>query len=208
MVKLSDRIIGRLGRAVAAVALLAIANLSVGQSSGFNFTIAYAHALVKQDKITAAPSSTFGLAYQQDLDRRFGAAFDFFYGNDEYGIKAYEGIYSAKFFTSDNDATAFYLGTFLGVQYLKASIQEGISNPSGGTTYRTLESSKVQLPIGLRMGVRGGLDGYFAELFAQVGYAIGNGKLYTTNGETVASSPLYFGVGFSFLGFGWDHKDR
>lgn len=187
--------------------LLGTASMACGQASGFNFTLGYVHPFIQQEEFSVAPSVTLGLAYQHDFEPRFGVAFDFFYASESNGLKSNEFIYSAKFFTSDNDATAFYIGSFVGVQSLKGVVSVVDVN-AGMATARRVEISKLQFPIGVRAGVRGGLDGYFAELFTQVGYAIGSGELYMQEGKAVNSSPLYMCVGFSFLGFGWDHRNR
>ena len=193
------------------MALFATATVLHAQASGFNFTIGYANSLKVSDQVHNEPKSVLGLAYQQDLDHRFGVALDFFYGTNGYGTaseRSYDLIYSAKYFTSDNDdATSFYFGTFFGAQSVKATVEEYVPNSSGYSAYLQTEHTHVQFPIGIRTGVRGGLDGYFGELFAQVGYAIGNGSIYrTSEGVTVGTSPLYFTLGFSFLGVGWDHR--
>ncbi len=128
----------------------------------------------------------------------------FFYGSDDSYISSNDWIYSAKYFFSDNDETAFYLGTFFGYQHLKGTTTD-YSN-SYLSTYTRTKVSKAQFPIGIRTGVRGGMGGYFGELFGQVGYAVGNGSLYYSEGKRVDSSPLYFTLGLSFLGGGWEHS--
>ncbi len=119
-------------------------------------------------------------------------------GRDQGNVSAYELIYSAKYFTADNDATACYIGSFIGVQSISGTSLHTSGISASG------DFSRVQVPIGLRVGVRGGLDGYFGEIFTHVGYAIGNGELVSTSSGKVNSAPLFFGVGFSFLGFGWE----
>ena len=139
----------------------------------------------------------------QNFEPRFGIAVDLFYNYDQNQRHATDGIFSAKYFTSDNDATAFYFGSFIGVRSVKATETEYSASYSGGM--KQVDHTQLQFPIGLRAGLRGGLDGYFGELFAQAGYAIGSGPLYELEGETYQGRPLYLMVGFSFLGFGWDH---
>lgn len=191
-----------------ALLLFATATSTHAQASGFNFTVAYGHGLIQHEE-TGFISTAVGLGYQQDLSPRFGLGLDAVLGFDRVkGIRSYEGIYSTKYFFSDNEGTALYMGTFIGVQLLKAEVTEYVQGTTGYATSRNVEASKLQVPVGIRTGLRGGLAGYFAELFVQAGYAIGNGKFYTVDDRTVKTTPLYFSMGFSFLGFGWDHKDR
>ena len=172
---------------------LLLGQAGFSQSTGFNLTLQYAHAIVDGDK-GIVPSATVGLGFQRDFQKRIGMGLDVnFAQRDGSRIQTIEAIYSAKFFTSDNDATALYIGSFLGVQ-----------SYSGGSGTSAGDVSHLQFPIGLRAGLRGGLEGYFGELFTHVGYAIGNGELVSTSSGKVNSAPLYFGLGFSFLGFGWE----
>jgi hypothetical protein len=186
-------------RSIPLLLLLMTCRVAFSQTTGINLTLQYAHALVDGDK-GIVPSATAGLGFQHDFEKRLGMAVDLNYAvGEESDVRALEAIYSAKFFTSDNDATAFYIGSFLGVQRLSGSgsTSTGISSASG-------EFSHLQFPIGLRAGLRGGLEGYFGEIFTHVGYALGNGTLVPTSSGGMNSEALYFGVGFSFLGFGWE----
>ncbi len=193
-------------RSAMVIALLVLASSAFSQASGFNFTLEYGHRLVDRDPPSRFTSAVgLGLAYQQDFSNRFGAGLDFFWGGDSEGAQSFEGIYSAKYFFTDNSSTAPYIGSFIGVQSLKDSYSEIIPLGNGYTDYNYVEVKKLQVPVGLRAGLRGGLDGYFGELFVQAGFAIGSGDFYVSNGKQVKSSPLFFGVGLSFLGFGWDH---
>lgn len=186
-------------RILVALSFSVFSTLLHGQATGLNLTLDYGHKLVRKDE-GFIPTATFGLGVQHDLDRRIGMGVDLFYSaGEQYAINAFEFIYSAKYFTSSNEYTSFYVGSLLGVQVLSGS-EYGMV----GSTNGTVDVSHVQVPIGLRAGLRGGLDGYFGELFVQGGYSIGNGELYRTTTEGVNSAPLYFMLGSSFLGFGWE----
>ncbi len=120
---------------------------------------------------------------------------------------SYDAIYSAKYFLWDNnDQTSFYIGSFFGLQRVKATVEALSHTGPGQYSVPRSDHTRVQFPLGIRAGVKGGLDGFFGELFAQLGYAIGNGDLYTSEGVKAATSPVYFTVGVSFLGGGWDHR--
>ena len=173
------------------------------QATGLNLPFHYAHPLVEGAK-GIAPSTVIGLGIQHDFDRRIGMGVDVNYGSSqEEQVRSLEVIYSAKFFATDNDRTAVYIGSLIGFQRLSGTSPKYSTTQNGPVTGGE-EYSHIQIPIGLRAGLRGGLQGYFGELFAQVGYALGNGELYTSNGIAVNSAPIYFSVGFSFLGFGWE----
>jgi hypothetical protein len=186
-------------RTVIALSFAVLSPLLHAQATGINITLDYGHRLVEDDR-GFVPTATFGLGVQRDFDRRIGMGVDLFYSaGEQYSVNALEFIYSAKYFTSSNEYTSFYVGSLLGVQLLSGS-GYGISGSNNGS----VEVSHVQIPVGLRAGLRGGLDGYFGELFVQGGYAIGNGELYRNSAGSVNSAPLYFMVGLSFLGFGWE----
>lgn len=195
-------------RLFGALCLLTTATFTHAQASGFNVTVAYGHGLIQHEEVGFI-STAVGLGYQQDLTPRFGLGLDAVLGFERTkGIRSYEGIYSAKYFFSDNDGTALYMGTFIGLQSIKAEQTGSFNGVNGYSPARNVAASKLQVPIGVRAGLRGGLDGYFGEVFVQAGYALGSGELYTDHGETVQTTPLYFSIGGSFIGFGWDHKDR
>ena len=194
MVKFSKQMGRFLSRSLLAAVLLSSASAAWAQASGFNLNIFYGHGLLKGEKTIDWGGAGGSLGYHHDFGPRFGLAFTVGIAGDDLGASSVEGIYSAKYFFSDNDETAVYLGSFIGVQSIKATD----TNP-------TVKASKVQVPIGLQTGVRGGLDGFFGELFLQAGYNLGSGNFYPTSEGMVKTSPLYFSLGLGILGFGWDH---
>jgi hypothetical protein len=185
------------GPLLAMLLLAAFSPACFAQATGINFTLQYAHAIVEGDR-GIVPSATIGLGFHRDFQRRIGMGVEVNYAKREGSdLKAFEAIYSARYFTGDNDGTSFYLGSFLGVQRISGQGERT-------STAEVQNVSRVQFPVGLRIGLRGGLDGYFGELFTHVGYALGNGTLLTTSSGTMDSAPLYLGLGISFLGFGWE----
>lgn len=191
-------------RGVGMITLLAATSFAFGQASGFNLTIGFGPSLLMSPSSQGFTGTSVGFAFQQDFEPRFGMALDLSVSGDGYDDLAVGGIVSAKYFATDNDVTAMYIGSFFGVRSMRAGVTE-YSGAVGQQVSTHAEYSKLQFPIGLRGGVRGGLGGYFGELFAQAGYVIGNGTLYVGEGTTVKSSPLYLTLGFSFIGFGWEH---
>lgn len=194
MVKFSKQMGRFLSRSLLAVVLFSWTAAAWSQASGFNLNIFYGHGLLKGEKTIDWGGAGGSLGYHHDLSNRFGLALNIGIAGDDLGASSVEGIYSAKYFFSDNDETAVYLGSFIGVQSIKAKER-----------YPTVNASKVQVPIGLQLGLRGGLDGFFGELFLQAGYNLGNGDLYSTGDGMVRTAPVYFSLGLGILGFGWDH---
>lgn len=162
------------------------------QTSGINLLFEYRGPNVRTDG-TGRIDVGYGLSFQHDFKRRIGMGITgLISGDSDLGI---EVLYDSKFFVADNqDGTSGYIGSFIGYQSLRYS-----AGP--------VELTRGQVPIGLQVGVRGGLPGYFAEVKVKVGYNLGNGELDVegTSSE-VSTAPLYWGVGISYLGIGWSHK--
>lgn len=163
-----------------------------GQASGLNLLLEYRNADVR-DEDGGSLGAAFGLSFQRDLRDRLGMGITFLYSPaDAPGM---ELQYDSKYFTSGNDVTAFYVGSFLGVQRITSSVYNGSSAE---------DVSRIHVPIGLQMGVRGGLPGYFAELRFKLGYRIGHGTIGEGRFANDVSEPLYVGLTLSYLGFGWE----
>jgi len=66
-------------------------------------------------------------------------------------------------------------------------------------------------PVGFRTGVRGGLRGFYADLFASVSYSLGDRTGYVRDPSLTIpareASPLAFNLGLH-MGIGWDRADR
>ena len=164
-----------------------------GQASGFNLLLDYRKPDVS-DGEGSSMNAAFGLSFQHDFRDRLGMGITFLYNPDD--ATGMELQYDSKYFTSSNDVTAFYVGSFLGVQRIDGSVYTGRSYD---------DVSRIHVPIGLQLGVRGGLAGYFAELRFKLGYRIGHGPLGEGPYADLASEPLYLGLSFSYLGIGWEH---
>jgi hypothetical protein len=179
-----------------------------GQAMGINMGGEFSRFSLKKGG-QGSIAGNYYLAIHRDFSNRIGASLQAGYGSVGVNTRSIDVIYKAKYFVTDNDESAFYLGSFIGYQKMSGSYSRYTpQNPySGGT----VSFSHGQVPIGLTCGVRGGLAGYFAELSCSLGYAIGGGAVLIpeqpgsyTNGVT--SSSLYLSVGFSWLGFGWDER--
>jgi hypothetical protein len=134
-----------------------------------------------------------------------------YYGSSAYyseKLKVYGLQYRSQFHFSDNDRTSVYVGSTLGIRYLRQTVTGDVytNSSSNSGNYDTVIASGngVLVPIGLRLGLRGGLEGGYADLYVGVGYALGSsGSLanapYVDDRSEV--SPLNLQIGLA-LGFG------
>ncbi len=92
--------------------------------------------------------------------------------------------YRAYFLTGNNESTSFYVGSHLGCRYGKLD---------------AYNKGSVAFPLGLRMGIRGSLDGSYGDLFVEGGYMLSS-SYKTYEGSTYPTSgPLWmFGFGCAF----------
>ncbi len=128
----------------------------------------------------------FGIGYDQDLTDRtsFGVKFR---------VPIYGGgwvlNYSSAFHFSSTENGSFYMGPNIGFRSL----------PGEGT-------SSV-LPLGFRIGVRGGLERFYADLHAGYVYNVGgNGQVFIDDSSQpydLTKNSFCFGLD---LGWGWSHK--
>lgn len=129
----------------------------------------------------------YGLGYDHDLNRRLSVA-----GQVRYvpGVEVFSLDYRSAYHFADNDGGTFYMG------------------PQVGYRRFSNETASV-IPVGLRFGVRGGLQGFYADLHAGVFNSLGdldgiNAK--TGSGRLVDVSPISFGFGLH-MGLGWEGDD-
>lgn len=170
------------------------AHIAAAQNSGIKLVLDGYHPYILD--APAGDRGALGLGFDRDIDGHLGWGLELKYGwsgRDEGSL--FEAIYHASYFTPDNGTTAFYVGSFLGIQRLSGTVSRSSSNwnVDEETGY-----SRTQFPVGLRLGVRGPLDGNFAELFGQFGYVLGNGTL----AGDMRTNPLCISIGFCY-GTGW-----
>lgn len=121
-------------------------------------------------------------------------------------------IYRTAYAFTDNSETHLYIGSYFGFRSFKQTLDLGyVTDPSGssngsGPFQQQVEAKKTLLPIGLRLGVRGSLEGGFADLYTQVGYNIGGGESAFSqayfSGRDFDLSSMSFTLGLAY-GFGW-----
>ncbi len=121
--------------------------------------------------------------------------------------------YHTEYALGDDDGTHGYIGTFIGLRFLKQKwTSDGYvnvdtyGNPISVPAPRPV--SKMLVPLGIRFGVRGATDAGFMDLYCAMGYQIGGGK-HLLSGEFAKqavkyaeTSPLALTLGLAY-GFGW-----
>jgi hypothetical protein len=136
---------------------------------------------------------------------------DGYFGEYAARLRSWSLTYRATYCTN-GDGSGFYLGSFLGIRKVKQELDLVYStspNWSGYGNGPLPEFSKADamvIPIGIRFGVRGEMDGWYGDLYAQVGYQIGSGPMEFTqsflNEAAYATSGLTYTMGYAF-GVGW-----
>lgn len=132
-----------------------------------------------------------GLGYDHDLSRSlaFGIDADYVVGafrdDDERDGHAYQLNYRAYYLTGNPGGSSFYIGSRLGLR-----------------RYSFYEDVTWSCPVGLRIGVRGGLEKFFADLFLELGAQAGG---TTPSGASLSGPEAHIGVD---IGFGWRRRDR
>jgi hypothetical protein len=130
--------------------------------------------------------SHYGLGYDHDLNKQLSMGINLRYSlNTESVILDYR----SAFHFSDNDRASFYMGPTVGMRFFRES------------------GYGVQVPLGFRMGVRGGLENFYADLYLGAHYNLGaSGAVFSDDGfNSLDLRKGSFGGGLD-LGFGWDSK--
>jgi hypothetical protein len=179
--------------------------------SSYQVGMGFDHDL--NDRISMGIDLTFDLQRAtgesgQTIDVPYAGLIAHYYGGD----RLLSGTYRTAFSFSDNTEGSFYLGSFFGFRSFKQALDLSyVEDPSGwssdnGPFQSQVEAKKILFPIGLRFGMRGSLEGGFADLYTQLGYTIGGGESAFTqayfSGEEFDLSTLSFTLGLAY-GFGW-----
>lgn len=125
-------------------------------------------------------------------------------------IKMFGVVYRSQYHFADNDGGGtFYLGPTLGVRSVKQSLRYSEEIP--GIWYNTIQEretkeSKLLFPLGMRIGVRGPLDGGYYDIYLAMGTNLGAGDVPINDvailtGESLPNK-LFFQTGFAY-GVGW-----
>lgn len=97
--------------------------------------------------------------------------------------------YRAYYLIGNGDGTRPFIGSRTGLHIQPRSRDGGVH----GT---------LAMPLGLRVGVRGAMDGFFGDLYVEAGYQLG-GAYRTDSGEHASLGGFMLQFGFSY-GMGWD----
>lgn len=127
----------------------------------------------------------WGLGYDHDLSERISFVVSAMYYE---GTGDLELAYRSNYHFSSNDAGSFYLGPNAAVR------MNGVAG--------------VGVPNGLHMGVRGGLRGFYVDLFAGVRYRIGDKEVKPGEYFPERSVPDLLFTGGLHFGPGWDRRVR
>lgn len=132
-------------------------------------------------------------------------------GNTDYTERVkFIGVqYRSQYHFMDNDGTSLYLGPTIGLRAVRQMIQysEETNSSTWGTSYvqREKKGTGMLFPLGLRIGVRGALDGGYADLYVAVGTNLGSNKPICDLPFLVEESmpnKTFFQAGFAY-GLGW-----
>lgn len=114
--------------------------------------------------------------------------------------------YHTEYALGDDGGTHAYIGTFIGLRRIK---QDWTLYDARYDVYKEhrFTTSRMLVPIGLRMGLRGATDGGFMDLYMAVGYQIGGGKAISKDQRLKGAafsetSALAFSLGLAY-GLGW-----
>lgn len=122
--------------------------------------------------------------------------------------------YQSKYFFSDNDDNSGYISSGIGLKFVKwtfdaseiSEIPAGLILPYPSDL---LEEKLTVVPLSLKLGSRGSMDGFFSEYYIGFTYNLGADKLpqddalknFTADSEKPMNK-LAFTLGYSF-GIGW-----
>ncbi|MBS1583622.1 MAG: hypothetical protein JST66_15585 [Bacteroidetes bacterium] len=122
-------------------------------------------------------------------------------------LSGWEAQYRSYYLLGDHERTSFYAGSWIGLRHLTYAI--GLKRSDG--TFLREEGAVMSVPVGVRFGVRGGLEGFFLDAFVAFGYAIGGSvptKRYGMDSfvqKPLSGAELRAGINF---GFGWDGRSH
>lgn len=121
----------------------------------------------------------------------------------EFYVSYLELKYISKYFFRSNDERSGYFASTLGFK----NINFGYADEYSGAEDIEQKESKLIFPLGVRLGWRGSIDGWFGDGFIGAGINIGAGKepkdaVVKAFNEGSSISKVYFTAGYCF-GIGW-----
>ncbi|HRH37099.1 MAG TPA: hypothetical protein PK760_02065 [Flavobacteriales bacterium] len=169
------------------ILFLGACGLSTNAQSGLRFMLMDLEPVVSR----SGDFVHYGVGFDHDLSKRLSLGVDLRMSTEDRG---YVINYRSAYHFADNDGASFYMGPTIGLRRLGDS------------------ENTVIVPISFRMGVRGGLEDFYADLYLSVVNNIGGGDglVYPSSSNYPYSSqvdrytvmPTSFNLGLS-LGWGW-----
>jgi len=129
----------------------------------------------------------YGLGYDADLNDRLSMRVQW---RTAPALSSWVLNYHSNYHFSDNESSSFYMGSTIGVRMV------------GGADGATL------VPVGMRMGVRGGLEGFYADLYIGGHYNVGGGGRVMLENRGAADLRTLSFCGGLDIGFGWGRKKK
>ncbi|MEX1133087.1 MAG: hypothetical protein WEC15_07690 [Flavobacteriales bacterium] len=125
----------------------------------------------------------YGLGYDHDLNDRLAMGVQMRYSA---GATSWVMTYHSHYHFSDNESSSFYMGPNIG--------------------FRSVDGSATLIPIGMRMGVRGGLEGFYADLYVGGHYNVGGGGRAVVEEVGATDLRTLSFCGGIDIGIGWGKK--
>jgi hypothetical protein len=181
-----------------------------GMWSSYQLGMGYDHDF--NDRISMGLDATLDLQRATEDGNDISVQYAGYTADYQVADKLFSLTYRTAYSFSDNSETHLYIGSFIGYRSFKQVLALGyVDNTTGtvvgnGPFVQNAEGAKALFPVGLRLGVRGSLEGGFADLYTQLGYTIGGGESAFTqsyfSGEEFDLSSMSFTLGLAY-GFGW-----
>jgi hypothetical protein len=128
-----------------------------------------------------------GIGVDHDINERISNAVQFrmAFSSDIWVLN-----YRTAYHFADTDGPSFYMGPMVGLRSIKGEVDQ-----------------RMLFPLGLRAGVRGGLRGFFADLYAALVYNVGARDPIILSDQREPSNivPVTYCIGLD-MGLGWDKR--
>lgn len=128
-------------------------------------------------------ATCFGLGYDHDMNERLSLGIQARVLAESDAQWAVD--YRTAFHLSENDQTSFYIGPQV-----------------SAIGYEAPDGNSMLFPIGMRCGVRGGLERFYADVFVATHYTVGSAAVRSESRDrTMGASTIELGL---HMGWGWD----
>lgn len=222
-----------IGRFVHCATTLFMGTLVIGQANGIRVIIPAVEPIYAESPVSAFMGFGYDHDFDENIGMSLEASFlvrGLFSAGDqdnEGEPLAYSGweanwydtrrtwsvLYRTSYFFSGSSAGSAYMGSFIGVRTIKREVvissqyeMNGWSGSSDGPFAPRYTGDAMVFPVGVRLGLRGPLDGGYYDLYGGMGYQIGGGEHLFPRQE-LADGPfttktLTWHIGLAY-GVGW-----